>query len=147
VALNGQRAQFDRQQRREPRLQRRYGKSGHRRRKDDVDLRGLDLCLLKRCEQRLLGQVERDFDVGIVCVGEAAELTVSRQPQRGVSELDPATESEPPKLRAGEVRQRADGFILGVPVWRELHGNSCDGRICCRNARRCLRAEAHRIAP
>ena len=62
----------------QPRLQCRYGEPGNRRRKDDVDLRRLDLGLVERCEQRLLSQVEGDFDESIVCLGEAAQLAVSR---------------------------------------------------------------------
>ena len=100
----------------QPRLQCRHCKPGNRRRKDDVDLRRLDLRLVKRREKRLLSQVEGDFDVGIVCLGEAAQLAVSRQRQRGVAELNPTAESEPPEFRAGEVGQCADGFVLGVPV-------------------------------
>ena len=170
-ALNGQRAQFDRQQRRhlvgegaqvvvhaghpgraghtaqaeqrdafdvraqpdprrQPRLQRRHGKPGNRRRKDDVDLRRLDLRLVERCEQRLLGQVEGDVDVGVVGLGEAAQLAVSRQRQRGVAELNPTAEREPPKLRAGEVGQRADGFVLACTGLAGTSRQRRDGRIC-----------------
>ena len=182
-ALNGQRAQFDCQQRRhlvgkraqvvvhacgarraghtaqaeqrdafdvlaqpdprgQPRLQRRHSKPGHRRRKDDVDLRRLDLRLVECCEKRLLGEVEGDVDVGLVCLGEAAQLAVSRQRQRGVAEVNATAHSEPPKFRAGEVGQRADRFVLGVPVRWELHCNCRDGRISVgRGVRRNLRAQ------
>ena len=120
----------------QPRLQGRHGKSGHRRRKDDVDLRRLDPRLVKCREKRLLSQVEGDLDVEIVRLREAAELAVLRKRQRGVAEVNPTFESEPPKFRAGEVGQRADGFVLGAPVWRKLHSDSCDGRLCCRNSGR-----------
>ena len=102
--------------RRQPRLQRRYGQPGDRRREHDVDLRRLDLGLVQRRQQRLLTQLERDLEIGVVRLGETVQLAVSRQPQRGMAVLNPAGAREPLKVWTGDVGQRSDDLILGIAV-------------------------------
>jgi len=75
---------------------------------------------------RLLSQVEGDLDEGLVRFGETRQLLVARQRQCSVAGLNTTAESEPPKLRAGEVGQRADELVLAVIVLRELHCDCCD---------------------
>ena len=82
------------------------GEPSDRRREHDVDLGRLDFGL---CECRLqcsLTQLECDVKVGVVGFGEAAELAVSRQRQRG-GVSNPTGGGESSKLWTGEMA-RAD---------------------------------------
>ncbi len=115
----------------DPGLQRRNRQAGDGGGEDHVDLICGQPGGLQRAVHRRDAQIDRDFQIGVVGLGEVRQLPVAIKRQRQVPAAHPGVGVHPSQhLVASAIAQHVLGECLGdlvlrVPVWRQnrMHGS------------------------